>query len=124
MGDNAGGFLRGVLLPERIRQIEERLQHMKEQHVLQMKENSHRRPEKHHQSSSPSSDACNPYKRRKSVRKSIWNLALEKNGNDDDSLTTANILSLSGTVPLQSGVTCTCGSSNIVATGNVTGCID
>lgn len=93
---NSGGFLRSVQIPERFHQTQQDV-HNQQHQVLQ---------------SLPLQSSGNPYEKRKSQRTSIWKLAMEK-PTDAEHATREAPVALSGT-------TCSCGSTDIHLSGNIT----
>lgn len=93
---NAGGFLPTLQLPERFQSTRDMVQSQQGQLL----------PQGH----SPS--IGNPYEKRKSSRKSIWKLAME-NPTDLERETKA-------APAMQSCTTCSCGSTDVHANGNLT----
>lgn len=95
--DAAGGFMRNVNVPERMRRHQEQQQQLQAQQVARMQE---------------ANSTGNPYKRRKGARMSIWNMAMN------------NDVKTAPGVPSPSeghNVTCSCGSKKVTIFGNITG---
>lgn len=95
-----GGFLRSVPLPERLLQTQQRQHDLQAQQLEQIKQHS---------------VSGNPYKRRKSSRKSIWNLAMEQpTGNSSIPTFDPNATTTTA------GISCSCGSTKVTSAGNIT----
>lgn len=97
-----GGFLRQVPLPERLLRTQKeqaRLQKAQIARLNQLAEGAEER-----------SEAASVYQRRKSSKKSIWNLAMDTNATSEPK--EKEVIELTPR--------CTCGSNNVQAFGNIT----
>jgi hypothetical protein len=108
-GDAAdGGFLRSIPLPERLKKTQQQQARLQQAQIARMNQSA--------ALSSLSSTTSNVYQRRKSSRKSIWNLAMDPNAaqaiqesKEDDTAAVEDLPACSS-----------CGSRNVKSFGNVT----
>ena len=120
---NAGGFLRSVPLPERLLKVQQEQAQIHAQQLARMNkaaagasnDSASTMPQR-------SIEMSSVYKRRKSSRQSIWNLAMDpatdkaiEKAKNDNTLTTATVAEDATNVP-----PCTCGSIDVVSFGNIT----
>ena len=95
-----GGFMRHVPLPERFLRTQQEQARLQREHVARMTAVS----------------SVNPYERRKPSRQSIWHLSMKEPTKEE-----ARQLALHHHVNenVTAGVTCSCGSTNVSTSGNV-----
>jgi hypothetical protein len=106
---NEGGFLRHVPLPERLLRTQQEQAKLQQEQLARMTDQRKPPPIA---AASKASPTANPYQRRKPSRQSIWNLAMSSQ--KSVSIDTSAADTLAG-----DGVTCSCGSSNVSISGNV-----
>lgn len=119
-GDRSdGGFLRSVPLPERLLRTQKEQARLQQAQIARM--NQMAAGPTNRESSSSSFATANPfgtgsvYQRRKSSKKSIWNLAMDPNTKDVDAKEGEEAARLMEDTPA-----CSCGSKNVRAFGTIT----
>jgi hypothetical protein len=96
-----GGFMRHVPLPERLLKTQQEQARLQREQVARMTAASN----------------VNPYERRKPSRQSIWHLAMKEPTKEEAKQLAAH---RDFKENVTAGVTCSCGSTNVSTSGNVT----
>lgn len=109
-----GGFLRTVPLPERLLRTQQDQATLQDSQIARMNELAAGASTDHHTMPTPA-NVSNVYKRRKSSRKSIWNLAMDSSTNATDAQEGEEAARIMEQAPA-----CSCGSQNVRAFGNIT----
>jgi len=99
-----GGFLRDVPIPERLLRTQQQQAKLQRKQIERMK-----------RAETAPNEQSRLFKRRKSSKKSIWNLAMET-PKKESSTPIASIQEMAS----QASVTCSCGSADVRSFGNIT----
>ena len=110
-----GGFLRNVPLPERLLRTQQQQAKLQQNQIARMNQTAAGSAEATRAAESNRSAANNVYQRRKSSKKSIWNLAMDPSTESVDAREGEEAARIMERAP-----PCSCGSRNIRALGNIT----
>ena len=96
---NGGGFIRKIPLPERLLRTQQQQAQLQRERVARM--------------NAAAASTTNPYERRKPSKRTIWHQAMEEPTADEAK-------QLASVNSHEHQVTCSCGSTKVTSTGNIT----